>query len=233
MRITTILALLLCSVCGVIHAKEKQLTPEEAWQRLKDGNQRFVSGKRECNANLIQELKESQEKQTPYAAILCCSDSRVPAELIFDESLGKLFIIRVAGNVATDVTIGSIEYAIKILNVPMIVILGHEACGVLKAAVKGDPNLPPFVKDLVKEVAFSVITAEKKSNDFNQEVHIAILSNVQFQMQEILEKSEVVKTAVDNNKALIQGGIFHFKDGSIEWCPCDTKTTNMLRPESK
>ena len=130
------IALLLLLGTGV-YADAPAYTPEKAFQRLKEGNQRFMTGRQDCIKNYLKELEQSKDKQEPYAAILCCSDSRIPPELIFDESLGKLFIIRVAGNVATDVTIGSIEYAVAQLKVPIVVVLGHEACGVLVAALKG------------------------------------------------------------------------------------------------
>ena len=220
MRLIPLLMTLSCLVATQIHAADAALTPDAALQRLTAGNKRFASGKTQCTKNLLSELQQSKDKQKPYAAILCCSDSRVPAELIFDESLGKLFIIRVAGNVATEVTIGSIEYAVAQLQVPLIVVLGHEACGVLVAALKGEDGLPPFVRDLVKEVSQSVFSAEKDSKNFSEEVHIAVNKNVDYQIEEIMEKSEVIRKAVESKATAIKGAIFHFKDGSVEWCPC-------------
>ncbi len=196
------------------------VTPTEALQKLKDGNERFTSGKQTCTTNLLQELEESKEKQKPYAAILCCSDSRVPPELIFDESLGKLFVIRVAGNVATDVTLGSIEYAVAVLKVPLVVVLGHEACGVLEAALEGAKDLPPFIRDLVKEASLSAEEAKKEAKNNDNLVHQAVVKNVEFQMQELSEKSNVLNKAVKNQQILFQGAVFHFQDGSVEWCPC-------------
>ena len=203
-----------------ISAVEKMPTPSEAWQRLKDGNQRFLSGKRDCSINLLTELEKAKEKQTPYAAILCCSDSRIPTELIFDESLGKLFVIRVAGNIASDITIGSVEYAVEILKVPLVVVLGHESCGVLVAGLKGQQaHLPPFVNDLLNEVSRSVMETKKESQDFSVELPMAIALNAELQLQELLEKSEVLKQAAETKKTLFKAAIFHF-DGKIEWCPC-------------
>ncbi len=207
---------LLLGVVGQIDA----VTPNEAWQKLKDGNQRFLSGKRNCKINYLAELEKAKQKQIPYAAILCCSDSRIPPELIFDESLGKLFIIRVAGNIASDITIGSIEYAVEILKVPLVVVLGHDCCGVLMAGLKGmQARLPPFVNDLLNEVSRSVMETKKKSDDFSVELPKAIALNAELQMQELLDKSEVLKEAADSNTTLFKAAIFHF-DGQIEWCPC-------------
>jgi carbonic anhydrase len=213
------IALLLLLGTGV-YADGPAYTPEKAFQRLKEGNQRFMTGRQDCIKNYLKELEQSKDKQEPYAAILCCSDSRIPPELIFDESLGKIFIIRVAGNVATDVTIGSIEYAVAQLKVPIVVVLGHEACGVLVAALKGAKNLPPFVRDLVKETSFAVEDAEKESSNFDTQLHTAIIKNVEFQMQELIEKSVVLKEAVKKKQTMFQGAVFYFDDGRVDWCPC-------------
>lgn len=196
------------------------VTPAEALQNLKDGNERFAAGQQTCATNLLQQLEESIEKQKPYAAILCCSDSRVPPELIFDESLGKLFIIRVAGNVATDVTIGSIEYAVAVLKVPLVVVLGHEACGVLEAALEGAKDLPPYIRDLVKKASLPAAEVKKDSKNLDNLVHQAVIKNVKFQMQDLLDKSKVLDKAVKKQQILFQGAVFHFQDGTVEWCPC-------------
>jgi carbonic anhydrase len=219
MHFISVLIPLFCLIIGgAIEAGEPALTPEKALLNLQEGNRRFIAGKRECAENLLNELQESTSKQKPYAAILCCSDSRVPPELVFDESLGKLFIIRVAGNVATDVTIGSIEYAVEYLKVPVVMVLGHESCGVLVAALKDEGDLSPFVQDLLNEVRQAAAAATKESKNFDEAVRIGILRNVQFQIKEILQKSQVVRDAVKNKKILIKGAIFHFKDGRVEWC---------------
>ena len=214
-KIRLIFALIL-----VLTAPVYAVTPAEALQNLKDGNKRFTSGQQTCTTNLLQQLEESKEKQKPYAAILCCSDSRVPPELIFDESLGKLFIIRVAGNVATDVTIGSIEYAVAVLKVPLVVVLGHEACGVLEAALQGAKDLPPFIRDLVKEASLSAAEVKKDAKNIDNLVHRAVIKNIEFQMQELSEKSNVLSKAIKNKQILFHGAVFHFQDGSVEWCPC-------------
>ena len=214
-----LICLLLC-VASQIHAAEMMPTPSEAWQKLKDGNARFLSGKKNCTINYLTELEKARQKQTPYAAILSCSDSRIPPELIFDESLGKLFVIRVAGNIASDITIGSIEYAVNILKVPLVVILGHDACGVLVAGLKGQQDhLPPFVNDLLNEVSRSVMETKKQSQDFAVELPMAIAMKAELQMQELLEKSDVLRNATDAKTTLFKAGVFHF-DGKIEWCPC-------------
>jgi carbonic anhydrase len=206
-------------LANLIHAAEPMPKPNEAWQKLKDGNARFLSGKKNCTINYLNELEKARQKQTPYAAILSCSDSRLPPELIFDESLGKLFVIRVAGNIASDITIGSIEYAVDILKVPLVVVLGHDACGVLVAGLKGQQaHLSPFINDLLNEVSRSVMETKKESNDFSVELPLAIALNAELQLQELLEKSEVLKNAADAKTTLFKAGVFHF-DGKIEWDP--------------
>lgn len=204
---------------GSAYAQIK-LSPEEALQKLKDGNQHFVEKKMECVIDFLEELKNSKKKQTPFAAILCCSDSRVPPEIIFNESLRKLFVVRVAGNVATDVTIGSLEYAILQLKVPLVIVLGHDQCRVLEAAVKKEKSLPPFIEELIQDTSSAVEEAEKESKNFAKELHIAIVKNVQFQIQEIIEKSVTLSEAKEKHQILLQGAVFHFKNGRVEWCPC-------------
>jgi carbonic anhydrase len=214
------LAPLLLTFAHPLCADETMPTPNLAFDRLKKGNARFVSGKRECIINLLKELKQLQTAQTPYAAILSCSDSRIPPELIFDETLGKLFIIRVAGNIATDATIGSIEYAVAVLKVPLVIVLGHDDCGVIVTALKGVENVPPFVRDVLNEASFPVAQTEKVTQDFATQLPLAIIKNVEFQMRELLEKSATLKEAVDNDRTLFRGGVIHLSDGAVEWCPC-------------
>ncbi len=225
MRFISIFATLFVLIGTGLSADEAKLNPNQAFQRLKEGNQRFAAGKTDCNKSLLNELEASKEKQTPYAAILCCSDSRVPPELVFDESLGKLFVIRVAGNVTTDVTIGSIEYAVEELKVPIVVVLGHDHCGVIKAALSGIDHLPPFIYDLLNEVSRPAKEVKAKNlKDFDAEVRMCVIRNVEVQMEELLAKSEVLKKAVQKKQAQLKGAVFHFNDAEVQWCPCSLET---------
>jgi len=128
------------------------LSAAEVWQRLLEGNMRFVQGLF-MGRNLL-DLRESLTRgQSPLAAVLCCSDSRVPAEIIFDQSLGDLFVVRTAGLVLEPTTIGSLEYAVAHLNVPLMVIKGHESCGAVTAAVEHPDLDESHITQVVKKIA--------------------------------------------------------------------------------
>ncbi len=124
-----------CLVFSAQAADKPSPTAEQAWQRLKDGNQRFAADRlegKDVDAARRQELTAGQH---PFAIVLSCADSRVPPEIIFDQGLGKLFVVRVAGNISEPFALGSIDYAVEHLHVPLIVVLGHEKCGAVAAAL--------------------------------------------------------------------------------------------------
>ena len=136
------------------------LTAQEVWRRLLEGNMRFVQGLF-LGRNLL-DLRQSLTKgQTPIAAVLCCSDSRVPAELVFDQSLGDLFVVRTAGLVLEPTSMGSLEYAVAHLHVPLLVIKGHEGCGAVTATV-ADPDLEEsHITAVVRKIAPAVARARE------------------------------------------------------------------------
>src|SRR5215475_10044794 len=117
---------------------QSNLSPDAALKELMDGNQRFTSGKLKAFDEDLAILKQKTvEKQEPFAAILSCADSRVPVEIVFDQSIGHIFVVRVAGNIATPDTIASLEYGAAVLKIPLIMVLGHRNCGAVKAAIAG------------------------------------------------------------------------------------------------
>jgi carbonic anhydrase len=196
-----------------------QISATEALNLLKQGNQRFVSGNL-IHKDLLQERAALTKEQTPYAAVLCCSDSRVPPELIFDESLGRLFIIRVAGNDVDPVTLGSIEYAVLVLKVPLVVILGHDSCGVIEAALKGEKGIPFFIEALVRRARVPAELAREKSMDFKEQLRIAVVKNVTTQMEDALRESQILANALKAKQILLQGAVYRFDNGTVEFCPC-------------
>src|SRR5271163_3812594 len=141
-RLCLFSACMLVACCGSTLSAEESpaITPVEALQSLKDGNRRFVTDHLEKSAGK-ERLVELAKGQKPIAAVIACADSRVSPELIFNKGLGELFVLRVAGNVAVDAhgIVGSAEYAVAHLNVPLVVVIGHENCGAVKASLKGDP----------------------------------------------------------------------------------------------
>lgn len=139
-----------------MHQPMTTLTPAEALQRLQEGNQRYVSGWRLHPRQGADRRAEVLSGQQPFAVVLTCSDSRVPPEIIFDQGLGDLFVIRVAGNVVDEIGLASIEYAVAHLHTPLVVVLGHTRCGALTAALAGGPpegHLPALMALLEPTVA--------------------------------------------------------------------------------
>jgi carbonic anhydrase len=128
-----------------VNPLEAGVTPDEALERLLEGNRRFVAGAPEAPGRDADRRRQQAEGQTPFAVVVGCSDSRVPPEILFDQGIGDLFVVRVAGNVVVDeVTLGSIEFGVAILACPLVLVLGHEECGAVRAAVvaaaDGEPS---------------------------------------------------------------------------------------------
>ena len=147
------------------------LNSEQAILKLKEGNERFLSKKYGHPNQSAERQAEVVKGQHPFAAILTCSDSRVPPEILFDQGIGDLFIIRVAGNILTEEIMGSIEYAVTVLSVPLIVVLGHDSCGAVKATITAlDDGAVPggFVRDIVERVTPEQAAAAASSADIQR-----------------------------------------------------------------
>jgi carbonic anhydrase len=147
------------------HTKESldQLTPQRALDILMEGNQRFVSNLSKDHDHL-ETINETRDGQFPFAVVLSCMDSRTSVELIFDQGLGDLFSIRVAGNIVNEDILGSIEYAVTVLDVPLIVVLGHDSCGAVQAtlAALDEGKVPSgFVRDVVERVTPSIMLGRR------------------------------------------------------------------------
>src|SRR5262245_53100584 len=157
------LALLLfaCSSASAPSAPRESADPLE---RLREGNERFVRGERAQWGDVAQRRTEIAKDQHPFATVLACSDSRVAPEAVFDRTLGDLFVVRVAGNVSDDHVLGSIEYGAEHLHVPLLVVLGHERCGAVSAAVAGG-EVPGHVESLVKSIEPAVAEAKARTGD--------------------------------------------------------------------
>jgi len=188
----------------------------EAKQLLVDGNKRFVDAK-QANIDLGNTQRAALLKgQKPFAAILSCSDSRVPPELVFDQGLGDLFIIRNAGNIIDAVSLGSIEYAVEHLHTPLLVVMGHQSCGAVTATVEGG-EAPGSISAIVEKIAPAVERA-KQAGDVPKEELIAkaIRENVKATLAEI-EKSPIIEHALANGKLTIIGAEYHLDSGEVEW----------------
>ena len=138
--------------------------PVAAWKALKEGNERFVAGKPEHPSQSIEHRASLAEAQKPTAVVFGCADSRVAAEIIFDQGLGDMFVVRTAGHVIDSAVLGSIEYAVTVLNVPLIVVLGHDSCGAVKATLSAlDDGAVPggYVRDVVERVTPSILLGRR------------------------------------------------------------------------
>lgn len=194
---------------GAAHT-HSTLTPDRALAELMEGNQRFVTKKRINPHQDTVRITETAQGQAPFAAILSCADSRVVPEIAFDRGIGDLFVVRVAGNIAITEDIASEEYAVGVLGVPLLMILGHERCGAVKAAVDGG-ELPGVIESLVYAIRPAVEESEGKSGD---RLTNAVKANVLLQMKR-LQTSSVIASAVQQGKLKIVGAYYDLDTGEI------------------
>jgi carbonic anhydrase len=188
-----------------------------ALQKLKDGNARFVSGNAVHPGQDAARRKDTVANgQHPFAVILCCSDSRCPPEIVFDQGIGDIFIVRVAGNIAGPMELASIEYGTEHLNAPLLVVLGHSSCGAVTAAAtnaKTEGHIPRLLECLVAPV--NAAREKYPGVDGSTLVPHAIEANVRHTMAGILQESEVVKHLVKEEKLLVVGGIHDLESGKV------------------
>ena len=215
-------------------------SPDEVIKMLKEGNQRFVSGKSSqphCdNARLIQAGKEDQGKYA-YATVLSCSDSRVPVERIFDAGVMDIFVVRVAGNVVDVDEAGSIEYGLKHVNTPVLVVLGHTQCGAVTAvtaAVQGhghelEINIPPLV-DNIQPAVERAMAAHPEAKD-KAVVPYGIEENVWQGIEDLFMRSPSIRELVKSGKAKVVGAIYDVGTGAVNWLPEDKVTTTLTKVE--
>ena len=204
------------------HTKSTQalMTPEKALQSLKEGNERFQNRKRE-ERNLIEQVKDTSEGQYPFATVLSCIDSRVSAELIFDQGIGDIFSIRIAGNFVNTDILGSMEFACKLAGTRLIVVLGHTSCGAVKGACD-DAKLGNLTSMLAKiKPAVDSTTLPTDINIRNSSnisfVNDVAVKNVELNIQNILNSSEVISEMVNNGEVKIIGAIYDVSTGAVNF----------------
>lgn len=177
-----------------------------ALEQLKEGNERFINNLR-INRNLLQEVEATKEGQEPYAVIISCMDSRTSPELIFDQGIGDIFSLRIAGNVVTPEIIGSAEYACKVVGAKLILVLGHRGCGAIKGAVENVKlGLLPTVTDRIR---FSV-----KEDSSLEEVTI---SNIQMGIKKLKTDSSILNQLLIKDELIIAGGVYDIASGRVEF----------------
>jgi carbonic anhydrase len=205
------------------HAKEPKtppkpqnvLSPEASLERLQKGNQRYVEG-----LSRRHDFKHEREVlvggQNPYAGILSCADSRIAPEYAFDTGRGDLFVCRVAGNFANDDTVASLEYAVAMLGMPLILVLGHDSCGAVDATIKSlkdNTTLPGHLPSLVAALAPAVkAVAQQPGNPLDN----AIRQNVIDTVARLKAATPILSAAVDRGKLKVVGGIYRLRDGRVD-----------------
>jgi carbonic anhydrase len=203
-----------CKTFGQAHSTG-DISGTAGMKLLKEGNIRFVNGKNR-SVDYVEERKELEKSQHPYAIILCCSDSRVPPERVFDESLGKLFVVRIAGNIVDSSAIGSIEYAAEHLGAHLIVVLGHESCGAVKATVE-DAGDSPSIKFITRKIKPAADHERQSSETSRPLLDRVIEENVREQMNNLLAQSPLLQSMAANKSIQISGGVYQLGTGGIHW----------------
>src|SRR6187200_1126103 len=202
------------------HNKESQstMTPSMAMEILKDGNKRFVSNLK-FNRNLLQQVNETCDGQWPFATVLSCIDSRTSAELIFDQGLGDIFSVRIAGNIINEDILGSMEFACKIAGSKFIVVLGHTKCGAVKGACDHVEmgNLTALLAKL--QPAINEETTTKRDRNSRNSVFVENVSsiNVCRTVNEIMQQSSILNEMIENGEIGICGAMYNVETGVVDF----------------
>jgi carbonic anhydrase len=200
------------------HTKESQntMTPEKALQFLKEGNERFQNNLK-ANRNLLQQVNDTSDGQFPFAVILSCIDSRVSAELVFDQGLGDIFSVRIAGNFVNEDILGSMEFACKVAGSKLVVVLGHSKCGAVKGACDDVKlgNLTSLISK-IRPAVEAVKEPTTNRNSANSEfVENVAHKNVLLTLENIRKQSPVLKEMLDNHEIGMVGGMYDVDSGMV------------------
>jgi carbonic anhydrase len=202
------------------HNKESQtsMTPEMAINILKEGNERFVSNLK-FNRNLLQQVNETRDGQWPFAVVLSCIDSRTSAELVFDQGLGDIFSVRIAGNIVNEDILGSMEFACKVAGSKFIVVLGHTKCGAVKGACDHVElgNLTTLLAKLQPAVSCETQTTLNRDSSNAIFVENVAKINVEEAVGEIQAKSPILKEMIDKGEIGICGAMYNVETGQVEF----------------
>jgi carbonic anhydrase len=193
---------------------QNNVTPDQALQMLIDGNQRFVNAMRQNPNQDFTRITQVAPSQAPFACILGCADSRFPAEILFDRGFGDIFVCRVAGNVATPEEIGSLEFGTLVLGAKVILVVGHENCGAVKAAITGG-SLPGEIGSLTQAILPAV---ESSKNQPGDKVVNAVKENIKLQASR-LKDSPVISQLIQEGKLLVVGGYYDLDTAAVQIIP--------------
>ncbi len=198
---------------------ETRPTPADAWRQMRRGNERFVAGAPEHPRQDVERRTEVAAGQRPSAALFGCADSRLAAEIIFDKGLGDLFVVRNAGQVMSESVVGSLEFAVAVLEVPLIVVLGHDACGAVAAAIDstGDdaPALPAHIWRLVAPIVPAVRRVQREAGGARPDPERVGSEHVRDTVADLLHRSELISEAVADGRLGIVGANYRLTEGAV------------------
>jgi carbonic anhydrase len=198
---------------------EEITTPAGAWREMKIGNDRFIAGEPSHPRQDVERRAALVGQQSPNAALFGCSDSRLAAEIIFDKGLGDLFVVRNAGQIISESVIGSLEYAVAVLNVPLIVVLGHDECGAVRAAIDSEqPDavpLPPHINSLIEKIIPAVRrVAHEHEGAGRPDATEVGQEHLRDTVAELLESSELISEAIAAGTLAIVGANYRLREGA-------------------
>lgn len=202
-------------VPGVTLEVMKDLTPAQAWQIVKEGNERFVRGESIHPSQGIADRAKLVDGQAPHVVLFGCGDSRVAAEVIFDQGLGDMFVVRTAGHVIDSSVLGSIEFGVDILNVPLIVVLGHDSCGAVSATLRALDKLElpdGYVRDIVERVIPSIIKGRAEGLTRVDEFEARHVNETG---KLLVDRSQIIAERVADGRLAILGLNYHLNDGAV------------------
>lgn len=194
------------------------LTPQQAIDVLRKGNERFVNNLK-SNRNLLGQVNETSDGQHPLAIVLSCIDSRTSAELIFDQGLGDIFSCRIAGNVLNEDILGSMEFACKVAGAKAVVVLGHTRCGAIKGACDNVQlgNLTALVNKILPAVEMETETTDNRTSKNSEFVERVAVNNVKMVKRQVLAGSPIIAEMMQNEEIALIGGMYDVETGAVEF----------------
>ena len=197
-------------------SSNRPTTPQAAWDAMREGNRRFVSGALAHARQDIDHREALAEAQAPFAALFGCADSRLSAEIIFDVGLGDLFVVRNAGQVIAETILGSLEYSVEVLGVPLILVLGHDECGAIRATIDSTEGKltahGQFIKNIVNRIEPTVREANKRGLHAIDDITVL---HVEETINEMITRSEIIADAVSTGRLGIVGANYKLIEGEI------------------
>jgi carbonic anhydrase len=217
---------------GQTHTRAEKLpSPDQVLEELKAGNRRFAANHSRHPHSNLRWAKKVAPGQHPHAAVLGCADSRVPPEILFDQGIGDLFSVRVAGNVANEDEVASLEYAIDHLGVPLLVVLGHTNCGAVSAVCEG-ADLPPELDHLVSHIedTKNAVKATSPGMRGHELVAAVVRLNVLRSLADLIRNGPIVRHALIAHRIKLVGAVYDLANGRVEWLGPHPEQEGLLRP---